>query len=945
MLRSTTQYCAAAIKRYFAESLHREDYYSQGTEIPGVWNGVGSELIGLKGPVSSEQFYRLTENLHPFEDRSLTPRTKPGRRVGYDLCFNVPKSVSAAYVLTRDENILWAFRKSVWDTMREIEAEMKTRVRLGGANHDRATGNMVWAEYIHLTTRPVQGVPDPLLHLHCFVFNCTFDKEEKRWKAGQFVDIQRQMPVFQASCFSRLAANLVEVGYTVRRTEHAFEIDGVPETVIKRFSRRTEYIESLAADLGFEDKLKASLGARTRERKRDEHSMDQLREIWAGWLEPEELAAVHSLGQSVTEEPERKVEQDDVLESLRNQEWSQRADARESAEHTNGTPPSGEASHRPWGPQLLVSLSANNAVKAAAAHLFRFDAVITESRLREAALKMSYGKATPGQIADAIRKRPELVERTYEGNTYITTREAIQEERFLVQFAKEGHGAKRPLAFINISLSGFRLNTREREVLRELLGSRDRVTLFKHTGPSRRPELSRAAMTAVQESGYKLFVAAASTVSARQAEQDYGLKRVHTVQQLLDKDSMPQGLAGWGNGLKLIWVEDAGRLGTKSIAALARVAKDTGARLLLSGDAQRGRSHERGDPFRLLRHEAGLSTVEHRVMRDKRNALEQAVHAIQTTGGVAALAALQEAKLLHIAEEGTLTQDAARYFVEQQQLGRSALLVTPGLRTMGSLIKRVREQLREHGLLTGRDRSVLQLRPRSMSDSMKRRSDSYRRGLVIEFHRPSRGFRSGDRTRVLGVDPHGGVWVWSRFLTPERLNLRHGDRFTVSEARRAHLAVGDRIRVNRYTRPAVGRPLRSNTVVTVKAFNPVGDIVVDGMRILSRRFGHFEHDYVTTTSNLKGRRADATAFVVEAGEYAKSESRDVVATGEASRKDFRVFADDEEGMTNLLSFDRPVTSATDLEDRIDELDLEQQDFELIFHRTQPHDEVGFRHGR
>jgi hypothetical protein len=50
------------------------------------------------------------------------------------------------------------------ETMRDIESEMKTRVRKANRDHDRDTGNMVWAEFIHTTSRPVDGVPDPQLH-------------------------------------------------------------------------------------------------------------------------------------------------------------------------------------------------------------------------------------------------------------------------------------------------------------------------------------------------------------------------------------------------------------------------------------------------------------------------------------------------------------------------------------------------------------------------------------------------------------------------------------------------------------------------------------------------------------------------------------------------------------------------------------------------------------
>ena len=60
--------------------------------------------------------------------------------------------------------ILDAFRVSVDETMQELEAETKARVRKEGADADRDTGNLIWTDFTHFTTRPVDGAPDPDLH-------------------------------------------------------------------------------------------------------------------------------------------------------------------------------------------------------------------------------------------------------------------------------------------------------------------------------------------------------------------------------------------------------------------------------------------------------------------------------------------------------------------------------------------------------------------------------------------------------------------------------------------------------------------------------------------------------------------------------------------------------------------------------------------------------------
>src|SRR5208283_2900122 len=196
-----------------------------------------------------------------------------------------------------DQDVLGAFRTAVDETMREMEAEMKTRVRKRGQDTNRTTGNMVWAEFIHTTSRPVDGLPDPQLHAHVFAFNTTFDEQEDRWKAGQFRELKRDAPYFQAAFRVRLANKIQDLGFGVDRKRDDFEIAGIPKDVLGRFSRRTALIEKVAEKLGITDpKRKDELGAETREKKNSALSWESLRKQWNARLTDRErtaLAAVH----------------------------------------------------------------------------------------------------------------------------------------------------------------------------------------------------------------------------------------------------------------------------------------------------------------------------------------------------------------------------------------------------------------------------------------------------------------------------------------------------------------------------------------------------------------------------------------------------------------------------------------------------------------------------
>src|SRR5438132_1533980 len=264
MIRITQQDSAKGAKSYYTTA----DYYSEGQELVGSWGGKGASRLGLEGTVDKFSFERLCDNLDARTGKPLTVRTRSERTVGYDFTFSVPKSVSLLYAMSGDQGIMDAFRGAVDETMREMEAEMKTRIRKKGQDTDRTTGNMVWAEFIHTTSRPVDGIPDPQLHAHCFTFNSTWDEEEQRWKAGQFSELKRDAPYFQAAFRVRLANKLQDMGFGIERKRDDFEITGVPASAIKIFSRRTDLIEKTAAERGITDPdRKGELGAATRERK------------------------------------------------------------------------------------------------------------------------------------------------------------------------------------------------------------------------------------------------------------------------------------------------------------------------------------------------------------------------------------------------------------------------------------------------------------------------------------------------------------------------------------------------------------------------------------------------------------------------------------------------------------------------------------------------------
>ena len=279
MLRIHLSGSVEAAKGYYSAGLGKGDYYT-GAELAGVWCGKAAAMLGLSGEVKREEFHSLCDNLRPDDGKRLTPRMNMNRRVGYDFVFSAPKSVSIAQGVLGDERITAAFQAAVRNAMEAIERDAYVRVRRDGANTDRKTGNLVWGEFTHFTSRPVDGVPDPNLHVHAYCFNVSYDQEEDRFKAGEFFHIKRDAPYFESIFHSKLAEEMQKLGYIIENKPYSFEVVGIGEENIRRFSRRTAEIEALADKLGLTGKAKDGLGAKTRRGKEIRLSEAEIKSEW-----------------------------------------------------------------------------------------------------------------------------------------------------------------------------------------------------------------------------------------------------------------------------------------------------------------------------------------------------------------------------------------------------------------------------------------------------------------------------------------------------------------------------------------------------------------------------------------------------------------------------------------------------------------------------------------
>jgi conjugative relaxase-like TrwC/TraI family protein len=147
--------------------------------------------------------------------------------------------------LTHDVEAEKIVHEALRETLDDMEGAIQTRVRTGGADHDRTTGNAIVACFVHRTTRPLSGQVDPHWHSHCLLMNATCDDVEGRWKAAQLGNLIAEKSKYEAMFHSRVAEKLLAAGYALGKTKQDFEMSIFTEEEIRVFCKRTAQINKL----------------------------------------------------------------------------------------------------------------------------------------------------------------------------------------------------------------------------------------------------------------------------------------------------------------------------------------------------------------------------------------------------------------------------------------------------------------------------------------------------------------------------------------------------------------------------------------------------------------------------------------------------------------------------------------------------------------------------
>jgi conjugative relaxase-like TrwC/TraI family protein len=813
-LMITMSKSAAAAKKYFTEALRQSDYLSEEGARPGVWFGKGAERLGLEGEVTAKDFGALASNKDPNTGKRLTVRDVKNARPGYDFTSSPPKSVSALWARTGDERLAEAFRESVLDTLsKDIEPEMKTRLRRGRQDANVVTGNLAAALFFHETTRPLEedSKPDPHLHIHAYVFNRTWAPHEKRWQAAQLGDLHLDGRYFESAFEARLGARLRQLGYVLEANDKgSFEIVGVPASVNEKFSRRTfKEIEPEARKRGLTGAAKANLAKETRLEKSDGENLTrrELGDYWNGRLTSDEAAALDAV----------------------------------------------HAAAAGGGSGLREVVSGKQAMDHAMGHFFGPDgraSAEAEKDVLQRALRYGAGDVLPEDAKQELARR-DLIRAEIEGRMVCTTQEVLAEEQAMSRSAWSGRNSCVPLDAGKPYVPDPALLADQQEAVAQLLRSQDQVMMLLGKAGATKTTTLKGFDAALRERGRQLMAFAPTARASRGVLRAKGFENADTLKSLLDnRDGLQEQLRG-----NVILIDEAGLAGTRAIRQVfdlveeqRRQGYDT--RCLLVGDPQQHHGVPRGQVLSILQDQAGLTPVWLKTIRRQIDPeYRKAVELLSEGKAGEAFDLLDKLGFIEeIADPEERYRKLAGDYADRLAKGEAEMIISPTHKEGRDVSAAVREELKARDKLGAEDRLLVRYESKQRTIEQRKDAAMYQAGDMVQWSEHAPGFRKGSQVTVVGRED-GCVRVQDAAGKVKELPLELAERFELYRTGSLAIAEGERLRVTRngsaFTPDGKTHRLNNGDVITVH-FTPKGDLIDQRGWIIPASYGHLAHGVVTS---------------------------------------------------------------------------------------------------
>jgi conjugative relaxase-like TrwC/TraI family protein len=867
-------------------------YYQGKGGMHCEWGGKDAARLGLdvNAEPEYEHFKRVIRGLDPHSGEQLTAKLIENRLPYWDVTASVPKGVTVAKEWGDDriQGIIWQANRLA---MSELEEYATTRVRVDGRQEDRVTGNLLYYSVEHPETRPVEdeSVPDnhrwrvmpmPDDHIHNVIPNLTYDAVEDKWKAVKFRPIMDLRRYFDRQFDHHLAHLLAEAGYEIETKfkngkYYSWDIKGMPEAVIDRFSQRSKEVDEaeaaivagrkeaarLAGDPGWEllpDRLspveRDKLGATSRRQKRDDVPLEECREFW------------HSL---VSEDDNRTIA--GVI-----------GQARRGLGRT---------------PERLAA----KAVDFALRHHAEQESCIRWEELAATAMERSLGGASP----DDIRREAErqgIIIKMLDGKWMATTPELRAEERYLSDVAAAGRGTVAAIGgadkLTRDMPDGKTLNDGQFDTACGLLESENRINLVEGPAGAGKTSMLGKFDEGMRQAGQAVTYLATTVKAAKVLHKD-GFA-AHTLAHFL-RDTKMQAAAVGGR----VVIDEVSMMGHKDAVRLFKLADQLDLKLILVGDPMQHGAVGRGAMIRLLKDYGGVTPFKLNDILRQKNAedaryLTAATQLSEgkTAEGFDTLDAMGWVR--EIADGTDRYRHISADYVQALDDGKSVICVSPTHAEAARITASIRSQLRADGKLGAEDITVPRLVDSNASVPERGEASTYRPGDILVFHDDAGGYKKGQHVTV---------------ADPASVPLAEAEKFSLYRPETIGLAVGDKIAfTGRVKAMRLDKTYKNGDERSIAAITPGGNFRLNDGFVISKDAGLIRHGYVATSFASQGSTVQRAIVAVSSasGAAANQEMAYVACSRAKERTTF--FTDNKDDVREalqrssrkLLALDMPV---------------------------------------
>ncbi|HMC38947.1 MAG TPA: MobF family relaxase [Acidimicrobiales bacterium] len=660
-----------------------EDYFAGHGEGKGRWVGRAAEALGLSGEADMEGLSRLFgHGFHPISGVALgRPFGSDKATVaGYALSFSPPKSVSILWALTGEKtsDAVRAGHEAAVEAVLEFLQDHAAFTRRGrGGLVQEATGGYVAAVFVHRTSR----AGDPQLHSHVLVANKVQAASDGHWLAVdglELYEVQKAAGMLYKACLRAELTARLGVAWAEVDDNGAAEIVGVPDGLIREFSKRRAQVEAAAAGLiaereaalgrsltGDERAAVLQLAAyRSRAAKRDGgETTAQLRARWRA----EATAAGHRLENWLRGVSGRRVRSATETKLAR-------MGLRPSIElYLAATVEQLERQHSTWGrAQVVEALS-----------------VVLPTRNTGSAQALR--KAVEA-AADAILVHPDVVRLTFtsrpgvrHGGVRYSTWWTLKTEQAVLDTVEAGRTAGVAVVPTYRTLAEAGLGEDQDQAVRRLCGGGERVAVLVGPAGSGKSRTLGAARQAWEAAGITVTGVAPSAAAAGVLSDQAGIGS-ETLAKFLAEASKGQ-LSLQRD--QVVVCDEASMVSTRDLARLVLLVDAAGAKLVLVGDHYQLGSVEAGGLFRLLATDA--KTAELTGIRRFADPWEAQATPRLRRGDATVIDEYMERDRV---QSGTRDQtvDAAHHaWLDARQAGRSVVVMAADHETVDQLANRARD--------------------------------------------------------------------------------------------------------------------------------------------------------------------------------------------------------------------------------------------------------------